>query len=266
VSLREPIRSFWQAWGGLNPLCVETTWGQVVTDARFPRVWEANRAAVLRRHARTSASAIRGRLLPALRDANATHETVEFWDPPTSCPALEELRAGAAEVGIDVLMVFRGDPDALRETERRVDVREIARPGRSFWTVYRDSRIEFGGDMSRETLGQLVQRDREVLVPAGLRWFVGHADGRPAGYASLISLEGVGYLDNVVTVPELRRRGVAAACVAAAVRTGTEAGDRLVFLLAERDGNPQRLYERMGFRTVAPVESFTTPLGSEVRS
>jgi hypothetical protein len=42
-----------------------------------------------------------------------------------------------------------------------------------------------------------------------------------------------------------------------------EAGDAHVFLLAENAGAPQRLYERLGFRVAAPIESFTRALASE---
>jgi ribosomal protein S18 acetylase RimI-like enzyme len=96
-----------------------------------------------------------------------------------------------------------------------------------------------------------------------MRWFVGSVDGEPAGYASLISLGSTGYLDNVVTVPAFRRRGVARAAVTSAVTASLEGGDAHVFLLAENAGDPQRLYERLGFRVAAPIESFTRGLAPE---
>jgi predicted GNAT family acetyltransferase len=73
----------------------------------------------------------------------------------------------------------------------------------------------------------------------------------------------VGYLDNVVTMPPFRRRGVASATVTAAVGASLGSGDRHVFLLAEKDGDPQRLYERLGFRVRSPIESFTRLLGED---
>jgi ribosomal protein S18 acetylase RimI-like enzyme len=85
-------------------------------------------------------------------------------------------------------------------------------------------------------------------------------NGEPAGYTSLLSSEGVGYLDNVVTMPPFRRRGVATGTVIAAVRSSLRSGDDRVFLLAERGGNAQRLYERLGFRVRSQIESYTRPL------
>jgi GNAT superfamily N-acetyltransferase len=264
MTLPEPVKRFWYAAMALGRGVERTPWGAVATDDRFPLVWDANSAAVLEPDGVTTAAGIREVLYPALAAAGAPYEHVEFWETEGQGSILEEFRREADIPDPDVVMVSEGTPPDAPPTEVRVE--EMTDPGTAFWPWYRESLREFGMALSEDVLDQMVRRTREVLLPAGLRWFVGHLDGRPAGYASLISLEDVGYMDNVVTVPELRRRGVATACVAGAVRTSTEGGDRLVFLLAERDGYPQRLYERMGFRTVAPVESFTTPLGSEVRS
>ena len=91
-----------------------------------------------------------------------------------------------------------------------------------------------------------------------MRIFAGYMDdGRLAGSCSLISMEGAGYVDSVVTVRDLRRRGVASAIVCTAVRASRRAGDRATFLLAELDGRPQRLYERLGFRTIARANGYT---------
>ena len=72
--------------------------------------------------------------------------------------------------------------------------------------------------------------------------------------------DGVGYLDGVVTLPPFRRRSVASATVTAAVGASVANGDALVHLLAEEAGDPQRLYERLGFAVAGRVESFTRPL------
>jgi predicted GNAT family acetyltransferase len=86
-----------------------------------------------------------------------------------------------------------------------------------------------------------------------------------AGFVGLLSLDGIGYLDSVVTLPSFRRRGVATAGVLHVVRESLDGGDRLVHLLADEDDAPQRLYERLGFRTRARVRSATTKLPSADR-
>jgi predicted GNAT family acetyltransferase len=187
----------------------------------------------------------------------APSEHVEFWETSVESPALKEYRRSGERPDPDVAMVFEGP---LPPPVATVRVEEVTHPDRSFWPWYRDSLREFGMELSEEVLDQMVRRTRDVFLPAGMRWFVGSVDGEPAGYASLISLEGIGYLDNVVTMPTFRRRGVAGAAVTSAVMAGLGAGNAHVFLLAEQAGNPQRLYERLGFRVAAPIESFTRAL------
>jgi ribosomal protein S18 acetylase RimI-like enzyme len=258
MTIPDFVRRFWYASMELGLRTERTPWGAVATDHRFPLVWDANTAAVLEAQERLRAEDIWAALRPALRSAGAPYEHVEFWETAAQNPALEAFRRSGDPTDPDVAMVFEGPLREPRAGDVRVD--EVTQPDRSFWPWYRDSLREFEMELSEDVLDQLVRRTREVFVPAGLRWFVGILDGERAGYASLLSLDGVGYLDNVVTMPAFRRRGVAGAAVAAAVGASLERGDRHVFLLTHREGDPQRLYGRLGFRVAAPIESFTTLL------
>jgi ribosomal protein S18 acetylase RimI-like enzyme len=191
----------------------------------------------------------------------APHEHVEFWETSVESPALAEFRRNGERPDPDEPMVFEGPLPPAMKPAIRVD--EFTHPGRSFWPWYRDSLREFGMELSEPVLDQMLRRTREVLLPAGMRWFVASVDGEQAGYSSLISLERTGYIENVVTMPAFRRRGVASAAVAAAVGASQAAGDDHVFLLTERGGDPQRMYRRLGFRVAASIESFTRSLPSE---
>ena len=71
----------------------------------------------------------------------------------------------------------------------------------------------------------------------------------------------VGYVDTVVTRLPFRRRGVATAAVLSAVQAGIERGDEVVHLLAVKDSYPQRLYERLGFRVLSEIVTFTQAIG-----
>ncbi|HEX9236569.1 MAG TPA: GNAT family N-acetyltransferase, partial [Actinomycetota bacterium] len=175
--------------------------------------------------------------------------------------ALAEMRRTGLRPDPDVVMTFGGE--RLPPTSSEVDVVEVPAPDPDFWPWYRDSLSEFGTELSAEVLDQMVERIRQVFLPAGLRWFVGHVEGSRAGYASMLAASGVAYIDNVVTMPGFRRRGVATAAVSAAIEASRAAGDRSIFLLAEADGCPQRLYERLGFRVRATVESYTRLLPKE---
>ncbi len=253
----EPLRTFWYAMSGLNQRCRRTAWGAVVSDPRFPLVWDANHAAILEDVDGLSGEEIRGVLHPALRDAGAPFEHLEFWEPAET-PALRDLRREGNRRDPDLDLVFHGAAPAAPSSA--FEIREIDDPDDRFLDWYRDSRVEFGGDLSGEVLDQLLGRDLIVFLPAGLRWFVAYAGGAPAGFTSLISLAGIGYLDGVITMPAFRRKGVATATVTAAIRASLGQGDAFVHLLAEERGQARRLYERLGFRSWGRVHSFTRRL------
>jgi ribosomal protein S18 acetylase RimI-like enzyme len=270
VSLPQAVRDHCYALDALSPVFHRRPWGVVKADPRYPVVWDANYAAVYEEAPDLTLEELLGRLRPVRLAAGARGDHVEFWESTVSCPALFELRAlVAAEPSSDqaepddgsfwalepdVVMVYEGPPEAGFEPQ--AEVRELHDADEDFWAWYQTTRRSWGEEFTDRVVDQLTARDREVLHPAGLRWFVGYLDGAKVGFASLLSLAGVGYLDNVVTLAEARRRGVASATVTAAVRASLDGGDRAVFLLAEEGGAPQRLYERLGFRVRARVESF----------
>jgi ribosomal protein S18 acetylase RimI-like enzyme len=255
MSLPEPVRAFCYAACALEDARL-TPWGVVASDRRYPLVWDANDACIFEPSPTLTLAQIRHLLHPALRQAGAPFEHVEFWETSVESPALRDMRATGERPDPDVLMVYEGEEPA----DLPLEVRHVSEPDAAFWEWYRPTLLQFGEHLSDEVLDQMVARIRDDFVPAGLRWYVGSVEGEPAGYTSVISLEGTGYLDNVVTMPAFRRRGVASATVTRAVRECMRQGDRCVFLLAEDGGAPQRLYESLGFRVATKVESFTRPL------
>jgi ribosomal protein S18 acetylase RimI-like enzyme len=241
----------------LNQTSKRLPWGVVVADARFPLIWDANHAEVLEDDPTLTLEDVRAALHPAVRTARSPYEHVEFWDASLASPAFHEMTRQSVPRHPDVVMVFEGKGPGGAASN--VDVQEVEppRPDSIFWSWYRLTRNEFNQRLSEEVIEQLMDRDRRVFVPAGLRWLVGFVDGRMAGFATLISLNGVGYISDVVTMRSFRRRGVATSTVLRAVGASKEQGDEMVHLLAEEGGGPQLLYERLGFRTMARVQSFT---------
>jgi len=233
-------------------------WGVVTADADHPLIHDANNACVLEADPNLTPEAIRAALHPMLEEARVAFEHLEFWEASDRIPALRELRLGGTAHPADLVVVFEG---ARRErgTSPSVEVQDVRDPDPSFWAWYRHAFREFDEALTEPELDQLTDRARTIFHPAGLHWFVGTIDGERAGYTSVLALEGVAYLDDVVTMPAFRRRGVASATVMAAVRAALAEGNGLVFLLAEQGGAPARLYERLGFRTRAQVETFHRP-------
>ena len=252
-----PLRAFWSALCDLGPICRRTHWGAVVADPNCPDVWDANNASVLEPGPALTAVEVRAALHPVLQEAGATHEHIEAWGAGPDLPLVRELAASGGRRDPDVEMVLLGTP---ADPPRHVEVRELTDPDAGFLSWYRASKNEFGERLREDVLDQLLERDLRVFLPAGLRWFVGHLDGERAGYTSVLSLAGAAYLDGVVTMPPFRGRGVATATVLTAARASLDGGDTVVHLLAGEGGRPRRLYERLGFRTVGRVESFTRPM------
>lgn len=258
MTLPEPLLEFWLALSGLSPHFERTPWGTVIADSRFPMIWDANHAGIFEHHDEVNAEEIRAAIHPVLRKAGAVFEHAEFWDPPGRCPALDDLRAGAERHAADVVMVHE-QPSTVDPPEV-VTVREIRDPDADFWRRYSASRNMFGEPLPSDVVDQMDRRDREVMIPAGLRLFAASVDGRSAGLANLLSLRGVGYIDNVVTFPEFRKRGVATALVTRLVDESLGRGDGAIHLLADEGQAPQQLYERLGFRVRARVASCTRRL------
>jgi GNAT superfamily N-acetyltransferase len=74
--------------------------------------------------------------------------------------------------------------------------------------------------------------------------------GRPAARCTLFSTDGLGRVEAVRTVAPYRGRGLAAAVVRSAVQDSLARGNELTYVYAEPGGAAQRLYDRLGFRTV----------------
>jgi ribosomal protein S18 acetylase RimI-like enzyme len=271
VTLPEPILSFWVASLELGPRVRHTPWGTIVTDPRYPRVYEANHASVLTPSPDLSLHDVRAELHPALSEAGASHEHIEFMDAADDNPAMRELLASSGEHDPHVLMVYEGERPlgAARASSNEptgIRVVEVEQPDGSFWEHYRSVPNEYGEVLADDVLDQMLARVQEILGPAE-RFFVGSVDGAIAGIVSVLRLEGVACVDNVVTVSAFRGRGVATAMVTQAVSASLRDGAKAVFLLAEEKSAAQRLYRRLGFRVRRRCYSFTRPFlrGSTTR-
>lgn len=91
---------------------------------------------------------------------------------------------------------------------------------------------------------------RTVLDIPEVRLYLAHVNGEPAGTALLYSQFNVGYVDLVGTLPDLRRRGVASALVTRAVADSKTLGNRWTALEVVGESDAERVYTRLGFRSV----------------
>jgi GNAT superfamily N-acetyltransferase len=89
-------------------------------------------------------------------------------------------------------------------------------------------------------------------------------EGKHGDLAAITKLrwEGpIAQVEDVYTVAEARGRGYARALLSRAVALANDGGHELTFIVADDDGWPKRLYERMGFEPVGRMRTFHLDVG-----
>jgi GNAT superfamily N-acetyltransferase len=253
----EPFHRFWKALDRLFSSVSEQWWGAVITDGRYPRIWDAN-------YARVDAPGVRlpdveQALTPALRTVGSEIFHVVSFDPEATTALISELSSIGHRLAWDLVMEAPSTPPERPGTA----VEEIG-AGEERWDAVASSFELFGVDPD-ESVSQLRAIETDVLTPGGKRWFVVRgSDAEIASLAALVVLEGVGYIDNVATFPRARGRGYASALTSHIVHTTKEMGLETTFLIADPDDQPVvSLYERLGFREVGRLASTKGPLPAD---
>ncbi|MFI5392884.1 MAG: GNAT family N-acetyltransferase [Myxococcota bacterium] len=256
TTLPEHVLRFWRAldeqFGSVEP----AWWGAVVTDARFPMIWDANYARVDVAAPDLRLADIEGNLLPALRDAGAPVMHVVMFHPEEATSLLSELSSRGDRLGWDLVMDLDGEPPPPTDVE--VEPLE----GRDdLWDTVADSLVLFGAEPGH-ALDQFRTLERDVLAPAGKRWFgVVDRDGRVQSLGALVVLGDVGYVDNIATFPPFRGRGLASAVTATITQAARRAGANHVFLLADPEASAiVSMYERLGFGSAGTLASARGPI------
>ncbi|HEX6230282.1 MAG TPA: GNAT family N-acetyltransferase [Actinomycetota bacterium] len=245
----DPLLRFWRAQDSVFERVEEHWWGAVVSDARYPRIQEANYARVETRQP-VALDEIDPELLPAMERSCAGRSHVVIFHPEDQTDLLVHASTRGERLTWDLVMEHAG---AAPAPDPRVN--EVRSFDAGFWRAYQESSRLFDIADERD-LEQLQAIERDRLIPAGRRWFAVREDGEPVAFAALLVLEGVGYIDHVVTVPQARRRGHAAALTDRLLAEAATAGAERTYLLAEPQGVAARMYRRRGFRAVTRLASW----------
>ena len=227
-------------------------WGRVITDSRFPALWDCNYARVEARE--PSLAEVEQKLLPAIAKSGATHEHIVLPDPDAAAGILRELLDRGDRIGWDTWMRHEGE---VPENAGEHTVEEIARFDEDFWAAQRRSFREFDVE-SEPAKSQLEMLERE-LIGLGKRWFTMRIDGQFAGFGALQRFADLAYIDNIITFPEARSQGIATAILVRLIAESAGCSD--VLLLTQSQTGPTRLYERVGFAAGGRIASALRPLG-----
>lgn len=223
----------------------ERDWGVLVVTPSLPRVWDANFAIVDRWDG-----------TPAELHAELDREQAALGFDHRKTVILDEEIARRVWPALKrpdwvfssryLVMEHRGEPE---QRAPDVGVREV---GLDAFAELHGSSIEeepWGSDAL--LVEQLLELDRRVADVVRTRPFGVVADGLVASGALLFQDGPVAQVEDVATLPAFRGRGYARAVVTAAVEAARRDGAEVVFLIADADDWPHRLYERLGFETVA---------------
>lgn len=245
----EPLLRYWRAQDDLFERVDVTPWGAVVSDARFPKVHEGNYARVEARH-QVSLGDVESTLLPALERVRCDRVHVLLFYPEDTTEILTEASTRGEHLAWDLVMCFTG---ATGRTDGPVE--EIRGFDGAFWDTYDASGALF--DVEDEAvLAGYRAIERDVMIPSGRRWFAVREGDRIIALSSVLVLEGVGFVDHVVTFPHARRRGYATALTQRALAEAHSAGAERTYLLAEPGGVAASIYEGIGFRPVTQIASW----------
>jgi ribosomal protein S18 acetylase RimI-like enzyme len=253
----EHVLRFWRAMDAHFGSVTPTPWGAIVSDGRFPAIWDANYARVDVASDTVALDDVATALTPALRTTGTETFHVVSFAPRTTGGVLAELTALGHRLAWDLVMELGAEPAEPRR--HAVEVVEVP-PSPELWRAVESSMASFGID-DPDTVRQLRRIEEDVLTPPSKRWFGVEEAGDLVALGALMLLEGVGYVDNVATEPRARGRGYASAITARIVREALAGGGEHVVLFADPDAaEVVRMYERLGFREVGRIASTKGPL------
>ncbi len=236
VTAEEVFRRWHLTWkdrvcGELRPF----SYGTVFRSPRYPDIWEYNCILVERPMEAGEMITAADREL-----AGCPHRLVE-WLIPMPDRLVGELRELGWVANPLVFMLH----DRRVPTEGRGELVEVdydaVRELRDIW-----HREDFGEHIETEAFHA---QAREVAELADVCVIAAVEDGRPAGFAQVETHDGGSEVTQVFVRPERRGAGLGRALTARAIGVGADAAPH-VWISAERDGRPRRLYERLGFRAV----------------
>lgn len=255
--MSDQVRDFWRSLDEMFSDVRETPWGAVVTDGRFPAIWDANYARIDRPTPELSVEEVERELLPALRQIGCDTLHVVSFDPDSTTRLLAELSRRGHRLSWDVVMEIRRPPERPEGNARVVEIS----PDERLWELVQES-LDLFGVSSPGAVAQMRSIERDVLSPGGKRWFgVSGPDGKIATLAALLVLGDVGYIDNVATFPEMRGRGFASAITSHLAREAFATGASTACLFADPDDAAVvRLYRRLGFEEAGRLAATRGPV------
>jgi ribosomal protein S18 acetylase RimI-like enzyme len=229
---------------------VPTRYGPVVVDTRMPLVHDLNFLRAERADGASADDLVAEAERVQAAAPGVRHRRVNLRHEQDRARLEPRFIALGWEPQRFVLMIHRHDPDRTSDAA----VREVDEPTvRPLWAEA--IRMQPHG-RDEELVRQILEHRRLVVEAIPTRLFAAEVDGELVAHAELYSEGSVGQVENVVTLPAYRGRGLARALVERGIEESRADGNDLTFLVADADDWPQTLYERLGFETVGRYGRF----------
>jgi ribosomal protein S18 acetylase RimI-like enzyme len=149
-----------------------------------------------------------------------------------------------------LFMVYRGDGEPADTAGVEEVDPERLRPLRA--EIIR----EWQRDADEKTVSELIAADMLMWKAANSRIFGIVEDGEVVSSAQLYSDGSTAQVEEVATLPAYRGRGHAKALVTRAVEEAVADNHEFIFLVADGDDWPKKLYNRLGFEEVGSRFAF----------
>lgn len=171
-----------------------------------------------------------------------------FMVYPTTRPATfidSLLKADFHLIDEEDAMIFKGK---IENAKLNSEVEVTAIDGRliGIWTEV----LMKGYGVPKLFRGALLDMFTKVSYDNGSRAYLGYFQSKPAGSCLFCSFNDVGTIYTVATAPEYRKKGVATALVNRAIADSLTIESKMLYLLAGKGSDAEKLYEKLGFEAV----------------
>ena len=244
---------FRRTWVETGAEVRKTAYGAVVRDPGHPLLFSANLGWVERLP--------RGGIDEILEDLDAAfvgtavrHRNVVFEDAQVAFEAQEAFAERGFRALGDLTMARLGLPACI--TNPDLAVRPVGEDAPEDDCRRLRMRVFEGIGYSAEEARQLYAIARERGAALGQTDYVGYVRGVPAATISLWPRGRFGWIQDVVTMPEFRNRGVARTMLFDISKRALSEGCEYTLLFTDLFDSPQVMYKSLGYLPVGEVRSF----------
>ena len=244
---------FERTWVVTGAEATRPSYGAIVRTPRYPLIHLANLAWVERLPS-GGVEEILADLDAAFDGTEVRHRNVVFEDAQEAFGQQEALAARGFQPLADLAMAQLGLPACIANPD--LGLREVGAGAPE--DDYRRLRLRLfeGVGYGTEEARQLYAIARERGAALGQRDFVGYHQGAPAGTISLWTRRGFGFINDVVTMPEFRNRGVARTMLFLATKRALAAQCQYTLLFTDLFDSPQAMYRTLGYFPIGEIRTF----------